>query len=125
MSFLFTPGPDSELKKQVKINLFFYENYFWNSVLLKIENMYFSLEYFFPCQSIQETFFYVGKAIRDLTDHQLEREKLIDESHKSYTLGYDQLIEKIEMFLKDKKVEDAGELLKIELISKILNNENF
>ena len=105
VSFLFTPGPDSELKKQVKINLFFYENYFWNSVLLKIENMYFSLEYFFPCQSIQETFFYVGKAIRDLTDHQLEREKLIDESHKSYTLGYDQLIEKIEMFLKDKKVE--------------------
>ena len=108
--FVFKPSEASmgrenehEFPDEVQVKLTFFEDFFWNSVHLKVDTAFFAVEYLFAAQSFPETFFYVGKALSEVLDQQSRRFKMSGESLKTYVVAFDDLVKRIDDFLKDKK----------------------
>lgn len=109
--FIFQSSQDSMrlnengFSDQVLLKLTLFEDYFWNSIHLKFDTYFFSVEYLFAAQNFNDVSFWVGKAISEVVDQQAKRMELSEANPGTHIIKFEILTELIQKFLVDQKIQ--------------------
>lgn len=112
-AFLFSPSKyaGNFSKKRISLKMYQYKTDLSNFLHLSFQSIYFSTEFIYPLDVVENTYVNLFNAIQEVIDEEALREQLSHEATDNYQLGSDKIVkDKIDTFLndflKEKKLEE-------------------